>query len=152
MILGIDPGPSTFAAVWWNGQRIRALDEEMKVAEFVAALATRPTLVAIEDFITYRVTDLPGRETIKQIGALRYVCEREKVACVEISRRAVLAHFIGPTTGGDTALRAAIYDRFGGSRKAAIGTKKNPGPLYGLTGSHLLAALAVAITAEEKPG
>jgi hypothetical protein len=36
----------------------------------------------------------------------------------------------------------------GGERRAAMGTKKAPGPLYGVA-SHAWAALAVAVAAQE---
>ena len=41
-------------------------------------------------------------------------------------------------------IRQALIDRFGGKEKA-IGLKKTPGPLYGIS-SHAWAALALAIT------
>lgn len=45
----------------------------------------------------------------------------------------------------DPNVRQALLDRFGGSREAAIGTKKAQGPLYEISG-HLWSALAVAVT------
>jgi hypothetical protein len=64
--------------------------------------------------------------------------------------------FRDPTTGslkgiGDKHVRQAILDRFpgtGGGKTPQIGTKKQPGPLYGVKG-HMWAALAVALTAEK---
>ena len=47
----------------------------------------------------------------------------------------------------DKNIRQALIDRFGPG-KAAIGTKKAPGPLYGLK-SHLWSALAVAVVAAD---
>ena len=44
----------------------------------------------------------------------------------------------------DANVRQAILDRFGG-KAAAIGRKRQPGPLYGIAGD-LWAALAVGIT------
>lgn len=148
-ILGIDPGPETQALVRWDGQDFVPIGEcEMwKAAGIIAAWTGT---VAIEDFVVYQPLDATGRETIKAIGVLRYECWRHDIPCVEIPRADVLRHLCGATKGGDTALRAAIMDRFGGSRKAAIGTRKAPGPLYGMTGSHLLAALGVALTAADK--
>lgn len=63
-----------------------------------------------------------------------------------IKRTDVKLHLCGSTRAKDPNVNAAIWDRFGGSRKAAFGTKAKPGPLYGVT-SHAIAALAVAITA-----
>jgi hypothetical protein len=144
-ILGIDPGPDSFAAVWWDGDKAEVLGEKWSLRDIAAELSypqDGTAYMAIEDFVTYRPLDKAGRETIKNIGAIRTLYRH-----VEIPRADVLRHLTGGTKGGDVALRAALTDRFGGSRQAAFGTKKNPGPLYGIKGSHLLSALAVAITA-----
>jgi hypothetical protein len=47
-------------------------------------------------------------------------------------------------------LNGALYQKFGGSRRAAVGIKKAPGPLYGLTGDHVWDALALAVTWHEQ--
>lgn len=46
----------------------------------------------------------------------------------------------------DANIRAALIDRFGPGKQKAIGTKKEPGPLYGLKGDEW-SALAVALKA-----
>lgn len=45
----------------------------------------------------------------------------------------------------DANIRQAIIDRFGPGKEKAIGLKKSPGPLYGMS-SHCWAALGVALT------
>lgn len=65
-----------------------------------------------------------------------------------IYRRDVKLHLCGSSRAKDTNIRQAILDRYGGDRRAACGTKKAPGPLYGFK-KDLWAALAVAITAAE---
>lgn len=62
-----------------------------------------------------------------------------------LSRRAIKLHLCGSSQAKDTNVRAAVFDRYGGSREAAVGTVKHQGPLYGLHG-HEIAALAVALT------
>jgi len=47
-------------------------------------------------------------------------------------------------------IRRSLLDKFpakGGGRVPQIGTKANPGPLYGISGDHCWSALAVIITA-----
>jgi len=149
MILGIDPGPIDCAAVMYGDGKVEIVGDNLTPMELFA-IAITAHRVAIEDFVTYQPVAAESRETIKQIGVLRWVFGNRGHEVVEIPRAACLRHVMGATKGGDTALRAAITDRFGGSKRAAWGVKKEPGPLYGLTGSHLLAALAVAITAEEQ--
>lgn len=51
----------------------------------------------------------------------------------------------------DSTVRRAVLDRFsqtGGGKEPALGTKAEPGPLYGMSG-HIFSALAVAVTAAE---
>jgi len=50
--------------------------------------------------------------------------------------------------GNDASIRRVIIDRYGPSKKVAIGNKKNPGILYGIV-RDMWAALAVAITWDE---
>lgn len=148
MFMGIDPGPNSYAFVLWDGRAILSSGECSLSDDFPLSDTERP-IAAVEDFVTYRPIAKEGRETIKMIGSLRVLFGAFHLQWVEIPRADVLRHLTGGTKGGDTALRQAIYDRFGGSRRAAVGTKKEPGPLYGLAGSHKFAALAVAITAQD---
>ena len=68
-----------------------------------------------------------------------------------IYRKDVKLYLCGTTKAKDTNIRQAIIDLFppvGGGKTPQIGTKKQPGPLYGIS-SHAWAALAVALTAKE---
>lgn len=61
-----------------------------------------------------------------------------------MTRRAVKLHLCGSMRAKDGNIRQALVDRFGGQAQA-VGTKKAPGPLFGLS-SHRWSALAVAVT------
>jgi hypothetical protein len=65
-----------------------------------------------------------------------------------IGRKDVKLHLCGTTRAKDSNIRQAIIDKFGGSKEAAIGTKRKPGPLYGIK-ADVWAALAVGITYQE---
>jgi hypothetical protein len=65
-----------------------------------------------------------------------------------IVRKDVKMHICGSTRATDAHIRQALIDRYGFSVSAAVGTKKDPGPLYKL-GNDERAALALAITAAE---
>jgi len=77
---------------------------------------------------------------------------------VLVTRRAVKLHLCNSPRATDANIRRAVLDRFastGGGSEPEIGTKDQPGPLYGIraSGSHIFAALAVAITwAETEEG
>lgn len=61
-----------------------------------------------------------------------------------VPRKDVKRHLCGNTTCRDTHIRQALIDKYG-----PVGSKKSPGPLFGIT-SHCWAALAIAITCESK--
>lgn len=67
---------------------------------------------------------------------------------VYVTRRQEKLHLCGSMRAKDTNIRQAIMDRYGSTRQKAIGTKKQPGPLYGVR-KDIWAAIAVAITADE---
>ena len=60
-----------------------------------------------------------------------------------VTRGQVKIHLCGTMRAKDANVRAVLMDRFGGSN--AKGTKRQPGPLYGLSGHHF-SALAVGVT------
>lgn len=67
-----------------------------------------------------------------------------------ICRRDVKEHLCGGGKGvTDAVIRQRLIDLWGG-REKAIGRKKTPGPLYGIT-KDCWQALAVAVTASERP-
>jgi len=65
-----------------------------------------------------------------------------------VYRKQVKVELCGSLKAKDANIRQALLDIFpqtGGGKTPQIGTKKKPGPLYGMK-SHLWSALAVAIT------
>ena len=66
-----------------------------------------------------------------------------------IYRKDVKIHLCGSMRAKDTNIRQAIMDRYGSEKSVAIGTKKQPGKLYGVK-KHIWSALAVGITYKEK--
>jgi hypothetical protein len=63
-----------------------------------------------------------------------------------IYRRDVKLFHCESVRATDANIRAALIDRYGPGKAKAIGTKKDPGPLYGLKGDEW-SALAVALAA-----
>ena len=62
---------------------------------------------------------------------------------VQVPRREVKLAICHSPNANDSNIRAALIDLYGGS--AAIGLKKAPGPLYGIT-KDVWSALAIAVT------
>ena len=67
---------------------------------------------------------------------------------IYVPRRAEKLLLCGTMRAKDKNIRQSIMDRYGSTRQLALGTKKNPGPLYGMA-KDKWAAMAVAITACE---
>lgn len=62
-----------------------------------------------------------------------------------VYRKDVKLHLCGQPRAKDANIRQALIDRFGPGKDKAVGTKKQPGPLYGVS-SDVWSALAVAVT------
>jgi len=65
-----------------------------------------------------------------------------------VYRRDVKLHLCNSPRAKDGNVRQALIDRFGGTRRKAVGVKAAQGPLYGIS-KHLWAALGVAVTYQD---
>lgn len=71
--------------------------------------------------------------------------------CIRIFRKDIKMHLCNSMRAKDSNVRQALLDKYpstGGGKNGIIGTKKSPGPLYGLH-DDLWSALAIAITYSE---
>lgn len=106
----------------------------------------RPEAVVFEKIESFGMA--VGAETFETVfwtgrlyGPASVLCGR---AAERMPRRTVKLHICHSARATDANIRMALLDRWGGTG-AAIGSKKTPGPLYGVK-SHLWAALALAVT------
>ena len=67
----------------------------------------------------------------------------DDASIIRVTRRDEKIHLCGNMRAKDANIRQALIDKLG-----PVGTKKNPGPLFGVK-SHIWSALAVAVTALE---
>lgn len=67
---------------------------------------------------------------------------------IPVFRREVKAHLCHSQRATDANVRYALIDRFGPGTEKAIGTKKAPGPLFGIV-KDMWSALAIAVTVSE---
>jgi hypothetical protein len=138
IILGIDPGPKESAYVLYENGVIHEhgykLNETI-LCEDIPRL--RFSEVVIEWIEGYGMS--VGKETFE---TCRWVGRFEQAAggAQRIGRKAIKSHLCNTTAAKDKDIRAALIDRFG-----EPGTKKNPGPTYGLVGDEW-SALSVAVT------
>jgi hypothetical protein len=149
MILAIDPGTTESGWVIYDGACV--IDSGMtENADMLYAIPDVPAdRLAIEMIASYGMP--VGREVFETcVWVGRFQQAWHKPEAVElVYRKDVKMHLCGTTKAKDPNVRQALLDMFprtGGGKTPQIGTKANPGPLYGVT-SHAWAALAVAITA-----
>lgn len=159
-ILAIDPGNERSAYLsYWSGDPvitsgIRQFDlipnEELLATLHDPDRMRAVQVVAIEMVASYGMP--VGKEVFETcVWIGRFV---EAVTCEThyVYRKDVKMHLCRSMKANDANIRAALIDRFGPGKEKAVGTKKNPGPLYGIK-KDLWSALAVAVTcADTLPG
>lgn len=150
MILGIDPGTHESAAVLYDGARV------LWARMYTNAVLTRRLMdtdwkanhVAIENFESFGKP--VGREvfqTVVWIGRFVQAVDGIGLPWSLIYRSQVKLALCNSRTAKDSFVRQALLDKFGPGKRAAVGLKKSPGPLYQVHG-HCWQALAVAVVAE----
>ena len=152
LMLAIDPGNTQSGWCIWDDENV--LDSGILGNHEMLELIYqhRADKLAIEMIASYGMA--VGRdvfETCVWIG--RFMQWHNKPDDVLlVYRKDVKLHLCGTTKAKDANIRQAIIDLFpptGGGKTPQIGTKKQPGPLYGIS-SHAWAALAVALTATKE--
>lgn len=164
-ILGIDPGPEYGAVIvhecargnrtveWVEGKCVLDLGRVIDRADSVGAPFDALVIESIAP------AGLPlGHDLLKAIRLeerMVFAAEMRHLEVHRIKRREVKLHLLGKAAGTDAqvnaALRAAWCARLDCDEKQLRGTKKSPGPLYGVT-SHAWPALACVETFLDRQG
>lgn len=148
LTIGIDPGPRESAVVAWDGARVLyatdMANDDIGAGVVVSAMlkcehSSSEAQVAVEWIESFGMA--VGRETFETVFAIGQIASR--LDCRLVPRRDVKLHLCRSVKAKDANIRQALIDRFG-----VVGTKKSPGPLFGITG-HKWAALAIAVTAHD---
>jgi hypothetical protein len=156
LILAIDPGPEQSAFLHYdleaarpNGFGIASNAEVLKHCRFLPATVEVVVLERIEGF--GMPVGVETFETVYWSGRFHEAALTDAGARIErIGRKAVKVHLCGNTRAKDPNIRTALLDRFGGEH-AAKGTKRQPGPLYGIA-KDVWSALALAVTYADTAG
>jgi len=157
-ILAIDPGPvESGYVVLRNGKisehgivpnsAIRILLSQFRLSFASESVPTEYSnslpLVAIEMIACYGMpVGSEVFETCLWIGEFRAIMRPQPITLCY--RKDIKLHLCGTTKARDPNIRQALMDRLG-----KPGTKKNPGPTYGVR-SHAWSALAVAVYAADQ--
>jgi len=152
IVVGIDPGPEKcgFAVYDAGDKKVIESHKAMPVEEALRNIdiySGRAGLVAIERVQSYGIAGSSLLRTSETVGRLWQCSEDLRLPTVLIYRREVLRGLDVTGKGNrDALVRERLIEMHGGERRKAQGTKKEPGPLYGVS-SHAWQALAVAVVA-----
>ena len=138
-ILALDPGPTETAFVLWDGHRVIEAAHWPNADIRQVLLGREYDLCACEMIASYGMA--VGREVFETCVWIGRFVEIAYEPVQLVYRKDVKLHLCHSPRAKDANVRQALIDRLGPQ-----GTKKNPGPTYGMR-SHLWAALAVAVYA-----
>lgn len=147
-LVAIDPGNQESAIVWAanNGipEQFDKLPNDVLISMIRGVGAARDGWfhLAIEMIASYGMP--VGAEVFETCVWIGRFIEAWGGPYTLVFRREVKMFLCGNNTAKDGNIRQALIDRYGG-KAAAIGNKKSPGPLYGIS-SDVWSALAVAVT------
>ncbi len=150
-VIGLDPGCSESGLVVWDGERvchsiIAPNEEIIRTLRIWSAMHLVVEMISGMGMTVGQTTF----ETCVWIGRFIEAFDPSGELIHRVPRGEVKMHLCGNMRAKDKNVRQSLLDRFGG-KKAAIGKKAAPGPLYGVT-SHKLSALAVCLTWWDKNG
>jgi hypothetical protein len=141
-VLGLDPGPEQTALAWFDGVSVGRHDI-LANEDILAVLAMPPSqgaTVFCEDIASYGMAvGATVFHTCRWIGRFWQIAEEAGHDFNRVPRLAVKVHHCKSAKAKDANIRQALLDRIGEQ-----GTKKSPGPTYGVR-SHEWAALAIAV-------
>lgn len=148
-VLALDPGPELTGWALYDGRSV--LDSgvignddalgELDRMTFPVGLWTPAESLAIEMIASYGMP--VGREVFETCVWIGRFIQAAPLRHRLIYRKDVKMHLCGSAQAKDANIRQALIDKIG-----PPGTKKKPGPTYGVK-SHAWPALAVAVTAIE---
>jgi len=150
-VLAIDPGPTESAYAIYNGRIVERFEKvpNNRMNHILTHPSAHPCdylhSVVIEQIASMGMA--VGEEVFETcVWTGRFIesADRAGLRVNRVKRTEVKMHLCGSMQARDSNIRQALIDRFGG-KDEAIGKKKNPGPLYGVSGD-VWSALAVGLT------
>jgi len=152
-ILAIDPGTNSSGFAIMSQRMFLGGQSDIENGELLNLIPDLDVdLVACEWVQSYGMA--VGKdvfETCRWIGRIEQVVENERLEFRRVFRSDVKLHLCHSRKAKDPNVRQAILDSYpatGGGSTPQVGTKGQPGPLYGVKG-HIWSALALALTVQE---
>jgi hypothetical protein len=155
-ILGLDPGPYRSALVVYNGVTVLehlTLNNDEMLGWLINLHGSALVPPGDQRLVIEQVAAMGmavGAEVFTTVfwdGRFYEAWVNGGQIAAHLKRHEIKLHLCGSMRAKDANIRAALIDKFGGA--SAIGTKKAPGPLYGIHGDQW-AALSVAVTWYER--
>lgn len=150
-LLAIDPGPTESAFIVLNDGLPTRSFNKIPCADLMEMIRSGSfddcEHLAIEMVESFGMA--VGSEVFETVfWAGRFVQEWEQESVPDLCwsrvyRKEAKMHLCQSMRAKDANIRQALIDKFGGS--SAVGKKKNPGPLYGISGD-VWSALAIGVT------
>lgn len=147
-IFALDPGTHETGFVMLNGAAVvsSGVIPNQEMLDWILSFSPPPVIhykLAIEMIASYGMpVGAEVFETCVWVGRFQQAWHTPK-AVRKVYRKEVKLHLCGSPRAKDANVRQALLDKLGPQ-----GTKKQPGPTYGVK-SHAWAALGVAVTAAE---
>ncbi|MAH47126.1 hypothetical protein CMI37_14965 [Candidatus Pacearchaeota archaeon] len=152
-LLAIDPGTTHSGLVTYDGTRVTHANSDMhNDAVLECVLEHDYDHLAVEMVASYGMP--VGRETFQTVLWIGRFIQASPVPHTLVYRKSagsipgIVWSLCKDAKAKDANIRRALLDRFpatGGGATPQVGTKKQPGPLYGVS-RHAWSALAVAVT------
>lgn len=151
MLLAIDPGTRESAFVILFDSGLLAGFDKLENTKLLHALRElgEETVVIEKISMGGMIAGAEIFETCFWSGKFAEAAESNGREVHRLTRMDVKMHLCGQTRAKDVNVRQALIDRYGPGKDIAIGTKKKPGPLYGIK-ADVWAALAVGVTFGDK--
>jgi hypothetical protein len=151
-ILAIDPGPTQSGWVIYDAGCVAASGVSANDDMLMTVRSAPVDRLAIEMIASYGMA--VGREVFETcVWIGRFQQAWRNPGSVElVYRQEVKLHLCGTAKARDANIRQALLDMFprtGGGKTPQIGTKNQPGALYGVS-THAWPALGVAVTVEAR--
>jgi hypothetical protein len=146
MLLAVDPGPTLTAFVVLDDLGVILDHGHVPSAEVLEKVRAHPGPIAIEMIACYGMP--VGREVFETCLWIGRMIEAARHTPYCVYRQDVKLHLCRSARANDSTIRQALLDRYGPG-KAAVGTKAQPGPCYGISGDKW-AALAVGVTFQDQ--
>lgn len=144
-LLAIDPGPEKSGYVIWESDRVVDCGHEPN-GILRGYINYHCNAVAIEMIASYGMAvGAAVFNTCVEVGRFLERSKANDIDCKLVFRKDVKMFVCRSMKAKDGNIRQSLIDHLG-----PVGTKDNPGPLYGVK-SHAWAALAIAVTAANDP-